>query len=695
MSNHPTQRPPRNRVSGAANRPWAVWLSCRNANGCTLVLLVLVAGWGWIAPARFGWTQDAEVASPEATTPPAAPVEPPSSAADDAPAAEVPVSPTPAAAPPATTAPAATPAATPAAPPTGAADDPEGDWEVGQPWDYDPYRVQIWLAGADPSVSAERLEESLRDYLDRDFQALWKLQIADAPVSVAVAAARDMTSLNYESLTAADPVIAVKRNHPEAPRIRFASDVGTYLKQTLSTRDRIDAVLARAADSGRPDLGGAAKTFEAVEGDALTLAERWADESTEALLINRGMAKQLREPEAKILSLPLDNLATETIDQNDKLFIVHVDSRRLPWIVSAVEVDCLMRNFSVLHRTELIDPAHLAVAIGRTVTELFAPVIRIEDAGVRTAQGLVRAHGLITDEQSPAAVQVNDFFVPMVRKNDRNGDPTAIGPLDWAFLQVKEIDGSRVSLDLHAGKSGGLQGRANRRFFRTATRVRPLADSTVVRLHAQRNPRAPLIGYEFYEKALDSNQMTFVGRADWDGRIRIEKTDFPLRLLYVKNGGAVLARLPVIPGQSPLEVADLFGDDQRLRAEAYIRGTQKKIVDLIAVRQMFAARIRSRLEQGQVKEAKDLLEQLRNEPSYETIANDMERSLPQFAGRTGAEQAKINQLFAQTRDLLVKNVNEQIIRDLEDLVFAAERSPAAAPAPAAPPAEESEPTPAS
>jgi hypothetical protein len=577
-------------------------------------------------------------------------------------------------------------------------DDEEVDMGLPQqPWDYAPYRVQVWLAGDDPRVASSRLGASLREFLDRDFSSLWKLAIGDAPTAVAIAAARDMKSLDYETLTAADAVIAVKRNHPEAPRIRFASDVGTHVKETLSTQDRIAGVLGRAKGVGDPELGGATKTFKPISGDALALIESWKDPQAEALLIDRGTAKGLRDPDAKILSLPLGDMVTETIDKNDKLFIVHVESARLPWVISVVEIECLMRSFSSVHRVECNDPAFLAAAVGRAITEAFAPTVRIEDAGLKNAEGLVRGFGLITDEKSPGLVKVNDFFVPMIRKNDRNGDPIAIGPLDWAYLQAKELNGARVKMDFHAGKSGSLQGRQNKRTFRTATRVRPIGDATVIRLHAQRDPDSPLVGYEFYERAIDSKEMTFVGRADWDGRIRIEKGNFPLRLLYVKNGGAVLAKLPVIPGQSELEVADLIGDDQRLRAEAYIRGTQKAIIDLVAIRQLFAARIRKRLEQGKAAEARGLLDLLRNEPTYEKIADDMGRKLVQFEGRNPGEQARINQMFAQTREMLVKNINDQLIRDLEVAVVAGEAGkpiPSPESAAAAPPAAANNPAPA-
>jgi hypothetical protein len=559
-----------------------------------------------------------------------------------------------------------------------------------EPWDYSPYRVQLWLASEDNRAGASLIAAPLHEFFDRQFAAIWQLSIHDAPIAVRTAAARSLASINYDSITSVDPVIAVKRNHSEAARIRFSADVGTYVKRCLSTPDRIANVLARGKAVGNESLNGAAKVLEAIDGDALALGELWKDPATEAILINRGMASKLKDPEAKIISLPIDQLVAETIERNDKLFIVHIESTRLPWTVSVVELDCLMRNFSTVHRKPVFAPEQLASVIGETVTEVFAPLVRIEEAGTKTADGLVRAAGLIVEENSPALVREGEFLVPMVRKNDRNGDPISIGPLSWAYLHVKSVDDAKLQMDYHAGKLEGLQGRRNKRTFRTATRVRPLGEHTVVRLHAQRDPNTPLVGYEVYEKALDSPEMTFVDRTDWDGRIEIDKSDNTMRLLYVKNGGAVLARLPVVPGQSQTEVADLFGDDQRLRAEAYIRGTQNAIVDLVGIRQLLADRIRKRLDNGQVKEAKELLEALRQEPTYEKIAGDMGRRLIQLKGRNAVEQMKIDKMFAETREMLVKNISPALLREVEELVLAAEKRPQ--PAPAADAAVETEST---
>ena len=172
--------------------------------------------------------------------------------------------------------------------------------------------------------------------------------------------------------------------------------------------------------------------------------------------------------------------------------------------------------------------------------------------------------------------------------------------------------------------------------------------------------------------------MTLVGQSDWDGRLEIEKTDVPMRLLYVKNGAAILARLPIVPGQTEFEVADLVGDDIRLQAEAYIRGVQNSIVDLVAIRKLIAANIRGYIQQGDFKKADELFDKLRKEPSYDKLANDMELKKTQITSRNATEQMKIERLFGETRTLLIKHINPGFIRELETELNAAKGMPTGA-----------------
>ncbi|WP_315857180.1 hypothetical protein [Rhodopirellula halodulae] len=546
------------------------------------------------------------------------------------------------------------------------------------PFDFDPYKTLIWIASDSPKVNADLVRDELMKVLDRDFRSAWRTTIADAPTSVRTMALRDLSAVDFAMLAASDPVIALKKSHDDSIRIRFAADVARYCSSVLTTAGRIEEVRERTEGDASSPKNAWLNKLTAVEGDAVTLKEAWADQSTEAILVSRGMAETLEEPDAKIIVPSLSGQITEAADAYDKIFIVRVRTATTPMQVESVEFDTLMRFFGDTSRADAAGFNLLAEVIGSTVRDVFAPVARVDDAGKNNAVGLVRASGLVTDKDSPILIRVGDVLIPMVRKDDRNGRPISIGPLDWAYLLTKEVDGRRVNMDFYAGRAGGLQGRKNNRTHRVGLKIRPRNDETMLRLHAKGDPNQPLIGYEIYEKELEGKSMTFVGRTDWNGRLNIEPTEEqPMRLLYVKNGGAVLARLPMVPGHYEKTVADLGGDDMRLQAESYIRGVQNSIIDLLAIRELFKARIMMRLERGELDSAEELLEVLRNQPTNERLANDMGKRQTEFIkaiGRNANQQRKVDEMFSVTRELLTKHINPKLIRDLEAALIQAKEN---------------------
>ena len=192
------------------------------------------------------------------------------------------------------------------------------------------------------------------------FAAVWRTDIADAPTAIGSLAARDMSQLNYDTITASDPVLAVKRNHLDAVRIRTANNVGEFCKSILGTRGRIDDVTARAAELGDATINGVAARLSALEGDEWTVSQKWADEQTEAILVSRGIARTLADPEAKLIATPISGLVGDALDTYDKIFIVHVGGSPLTGSVTVVEVDTLMQHFGPLARSQFssIDAFH-------------------------------------------------------------------------------------------------------------------------------------------------------------------------------------------------------------------------------------------------------------------------------------------------------------------------------------------------
>ena len=578
------------------------------------------------------------------------------------------------------------------------------------PWDYDPYKVLVWYVTDDNRVSLASLEPAIRAYLARDFESVWRLDFAVAPPSVATAAKRGLSDLTYDQLTASDPVLAVKRDHPDAVRIRVAKNVGEFVDSVYLTEGRAEEVLRRAAEVANDDFNGIKGKFKAVVGDESIVRDLWnqsalqqsgdneaddeksapsnaaVDDSEsvsaesnnekgiEAILVSRGIASTL-SPEAKLIVPEIADLVGQTVEKYDKVFIVSVKTSQVPNRIEAIEFDTLMRHFGPVASVNSTGASFLPRGIGICLTKAFGPMVRIENAGQRSALGLLRAGGLVKEkdrDHSPAWIRVGDILEPMTRKNDRNGNPIMIGALDWAYLHVTELDGYQernVQMDFYSGRGGGLQGRKNKRTFKTALRVRPELSSTDVRLHLQRDPDFPLIGYELYQKDLESGDMTFVGRTNWDGVLRVEATDDPLRLLYVKNGGAILARLPLVPGLYHNVVADLSGDDIRLQAEAYIRGAQNSIIDLVAIRELFKARILLRLERGEMEKAEELLTALRDQPTSDALYGAIGKKQQDFINLLGTKNAnqsrKVDEMFTNTRELLQKHITPKLVQDLE------------------------------
>ncbi|EMI18432.1 signal peptide protein, partial [Rhodopirellula maiorica SM1] len=256
-----------------------------------------------------------------------------------------------------------------------------------EPWDFSPYKVLVWIVSDDPRVNAESVRQPLQEFLDRDFAAVWRLDFADAPAAVANAASRNLGEMTYEAITASDPVVAVKRDHEDAVRLRTAANVGEIIQDVHSTQGMIDEVRRRAADAGDVSMDGVNDRLLPVDGDAIAVSKMWENPATEAILVSRGMALLLDDPEAKIIPLPLSGLVIEAIDSYDKIFVVRIDEDVAPATVSVVEIDTLMRHFGPVATQNFVQPSEMASTIGRTMIEAFAPVVRIEDAGKKNAKG--------------------------------------------------------------------------------------------------------------------------------------------------------------------------------------------------------------------------------------------------------------------------------------------------------------------
>lgn len=155
---------------------------------------------------------------------------------------------------------------------------------------------------------------------------------------------------------------------------------------------------------------------------------------------------------------------------------------------------------------------------------------------------------------------------------------------------------------------------------------------------------------------------------------------YPLLRLYVKSGDKVIAQLPLVPGLKKLEAAQLSDDTRRLETEAVMRGFQGEILDLIGLRTLLSARIKKLLENNNLPEAEKVLAELRGLSDYAQMANSLERiqvkMLDESNGKISPRaKASIDNLFQNTRDMLQKFLQNNVVRDAEEAVSNRKKAP--------------------
>jgi hypothetical protein len=136
----------------------------------------------------------------------------------------------------------------------------------------------------------------------------------------------------------------------------------------------------------------------------------------------------------------------------------------------------------------------------------------------------------------------------------------------------------------------------------------------------------------------------------------------------------LLAKAP-IPAGAPLTIERPVADSlARLRAQAEAQVVREQLVDVVARRTLLLARIKALVKKGKGKEAADLMEQLDALPSASVFSRNIDLAAKRIpAGKDPTVQKTIDRLFANTRELLGKFLNNRPIIDLQNEVNAASR----------------------
>jgi hypothetical protein len=379
-------------------------------------------------------------------------------------------------------------------------------------------------------------------------------------------------------------------------------------------------------------------------------------------------------------AITVDRVAAESVDilQADKLVLLVVNSTPDGFHVQARELDCRARTWSALVERSFRQPAQITREAFAAVTAAFAPLIRVEKTKDKTAQARLRAGGLIVRQPSPALVAPGDVLQVVVRNNDRLGEPRpgGIQVLPWTYLQVVQRRLPHVECAIYSGMRSPISARGSFRTENLALRVEPLTSSTELKLVSRSEPPRPLSGYEVHAQDPGSEHSQLLGQTDWRGGLEVPRADQRLRVLYIKNGGQLLARLPMVPGFEPQQTATLIDDDLRLEAEGVLKGFQSTFMDLIARRQVMALRIRKYIADKNYAEAEKLIGELRTLDAKYDLGPQLDRQQQRFTSSDRRVQSKVDALFNDTRGLLAKYLDTRLPSQLTEELRTAQQTAA-------------------
>ena len=515
-----------------------------------------------------------------------------------------------------------------------------------QSWVFQPYDVRIWLAIEDSprlaSIDRNMLYAEIKQLIQGWVPYGWRTTISEPPQEILADAINNARDLSMQDITL---LYEPPKEDPNVVKIKEEAETAT---------DDVESV-------------------QAEEEDAVTAD---SEESTEDAEVEVDPFAYLIKP----------NL----LKQADKLYVVSIRDNGRDIVLEAVGFDCNGRvrvEDAVRELRNVADTAHNCFD---AIKEIFRPVAKITFNAVTDGKqaGLqLRSAGLVNPElnpDSPLIIGNDSVFRPVVRRNDREGFPLIGGIIEvvWTYIYVQQtkpygvLEGEMIST--FSSIRNPVGSRPNSRTEKYGLLVPVRHENTLLKIAANDLEDYQLEGYNVFVRNAkasidaDDNPIDPVGQTDWRGAIPIEIGPTTLRIIYVKNGERVLARLPFVPGAFEEIDAFLPNDDVRLEYEAFFAGIMNSILDITVQRKVLETRINIKIKNGEITDAekifKEELMSLRSRKDIEDVLNEKETQKINNKRLNGTVLRKIDDMFARTNGLIKTYLSEDIRSTVEKAI---------------------------
>ncbi len=340
-------------------------------------------------------------------------------------------------------------------------------------------------------------------------------------------------------------------------------------------------------------------------------------------------------------------------EELDKVFLLGLSRHQGGYQLWCREVDVLSRRWGPARRASCSTVRLLPRVAFELLVQCFRPLARIDTADRKKALVQLRCGTRPWRDKAADPMRPGALLLPVVRYDDRQGNPRRIRAIPWTYLRIQRREGPLAHCDLYSGLRSPLSRRRRGRTRMVAMLVRPLPRRSVLRVVSNDKHRIPLEGYEVLAYGPNDRKTISLGWTDHRGELELPPGD-RLRLLLIRSGYQVLARIPYVPGLERQIEAPVPNDDQRLAAEAFLIALQQEVIDVVIQRQILIRRIEKRLADGDVETAQQLLEQLQRLPGR----NEFEARITRYQQRLDPSdrwlQARTQRLFRDTLTLVAR-----------------------------------------
>jgi hypothetical protein len=366
----------------------------------------------------------------------------------------------------------------------------------------------------------------------------------------------------------------------------------------------------------------------------------------------------------------------------DKLVLIAIRQKDGEYLLTAREFDGYVQRWGtpIVRRTQQTE-AILEQAFG-VLCRSVAPLAQIELDPNDEKRVVLKPRGaaLVQPTSEETWTTAGEVFLPFLRRTSRGGKVIdgGIQQVPWTFVEVAVSDGADTIGHIQSGTRRPFGVRKQGRVEQVAIALRGDPADLALRLHSRTDKDKPLVGYEVLVqsdvKKVEKNRgLKRIGSTDRDGIFVIAPGNERILVLFLRNGGQLLARLPVVPGsQSQIDVP-LPDDDARLAAEARLAAMREDLIDIVARRNILMARARQKIDNEDFAGAQKLILQINELPGRAQLNLELQTAAQRLRSNDPQIQRRIDRLFEGTQTALTQYLDGRPIDELTNELRSAQQ----------------------